>query len=164
MNKTSIPLVVAFATTFLMGSFSSHCGGSRAHDTTPTAVAATGDTCPPPPCAEKKPVSAALSAKATARIVAAKKARDALRPLAAKGVVTAEDMFKSEHVVLMAVRDSGIVGADLVAATNEYAATADAYLKSVNLKASSAMVSAADVARAEYAVAEAAYWVEDAKR
>jgi hypothetical protein len=157
MRSTRTSPLLAVLAAFFMGSLSAHCAQpGRA----PTAVAAE-PTCPPPPCVSGAPRTPALDAKAFARIQAAKKVTEILRARSANGSGDLAQLSAAEELEFRAVRDSGIVGPDLVDAAKRYL---EGRRRALQVNASwGGVVSAADVARAEYAVAEAEYWLDEAK-
>ncbi len=152
--------VLAVTTAFAIGSFSAHCATpARA----PMATAATATAAEP--CATAcapAPRSPALSASASARIAAAKKLRPLVYARFQSGGATLPEYLATSELEFRATRDSGIVGPELVAAASEYIASMRKALELVKLRYPR-VASDEDLARAEYAVAEGEYWLEDAK-
>jgi hypothetical protein len=144
----------AVVTAFFIGSLSAHCAQpARA----PSAIAA-GSTCPPPPCASSAARTPALDAKTSARVQAAKKYTELMRVGYTTGNIDSAQIAAAEELEFRAVRDSGVAGPELVGAAKHYLevrlnALALAQRRNFGF----------EVTREEYAVAEAEYWLEEAK-
>jgi outer membrane protein TolC len=104
-----------------------------------------------------------LSASGSARIEAARKLTALVRQEHERGMASNRDVLAQAELEFRAVRDSGIVGPELVAAATTYAAAARDALATAKQQFQGGAAGRTDVARMEYAIAEAAYWLEEAK-
>jgi hypothetical protein len=158
MRKNCPASLFAVATAFLIGSLSAHCAQpARA----PTAFAS--EPCPPPPCASSAPRPASLAASASARIEAAKKLRPIVEQQRRVGLASLAALNAVDELEFRAVRDSGVVGPELVAAATRHLAAMREALELTKRRIGSGQLNADEVARVEYAVAEAEYWLEESK-
>src|SRR5258706_9718357 len=146
---------VVVATSFALGSLSTQCAApARA----PTAVAAEPScvACAPPP----RPPSVAASA--SARIAAAQKMRPLVEMRFKSGNATLLEYLATSEIEIRAFRDSGVTGDALVAAATKHRDDMRRALEIQRLRHPHS-VDDEDLVRAEYAVAEAEFWVEEAK-
>jgi hypothetical protein len=109
------------------------------------------------------PRSPALASSASARVEAAKKLGVLAQAEYQHGTVGSEALFAAEELQFRAVRDSGVVGPELVDAATSHLAATRQLLALIEKRKAMGISGGLDLARGEYAVAEAEYWLEEAK-
>jgi hypothetical protein len=101
-----------------------------------------------------------MTAAAAARVEAARKIRSFVVDRYERAKASPAEYVAMTELEVRAMRDSGIVGPDLVAAATGHATAARENAKQVRQRNPTAQE---DIARAEYTVAEADYWLAEAK-
>jgi hypothetical protein len=109
------------------------------------------------------PRSPELEKLAQARVDAARKPLPVLRVMYNKGQLPLSALLHAIREVAFAARDSALQGESLLKPLAEYRDTMKTTLEMVQKRYESGMVNASDVDLARYALAEAEYWLAEAK-
>ncbi len=104
-----------------------------------------------------------LQRRAQARIDAAQKRIDLLVTLYQAGAISVNELLEAKMMKFLAQRDSGVSGATLVDAAKSYRDDLSRLAESMKARISQGLVTVAELATMDYRLAEAEYWLEDAR-
>jgi len=109
------------------------------------------------------PSSAALSSLAAQRITAAREYVKLQRQRFTRGGISSTELFDAERTLLQAQREANLPASDLVAAAQAYLDATLQAERQVEDRFAGGAATAAEAQLAHYRVAEARFWLEEAK-